>query len=416
MKRTMTRFHGTAALLAAALVLGFVLAQGDGPRAREGRALLEYERNTIEVVHAVGRSVVTVSVEVQGRPVGPLEGFGDDQAPPSQDFFQQRPPQLQEGTGSGFVIDEDRRILTSYHVVRLALAPRSVEARPGARVTVRLPGMTESFPVRVVGANALYDLALLEFEDPGALPEEVRSVAPLALGDSDAIVPGQKAIAIGSPFGFESTVTVGTVSGLARRLVDVAEADLPFIQTDTAINPGSSGGPLLDSSGAVIGINTAILPGSTVGGPRGFIGLGFAVPSNVLKRVLPELAEGGFVDIAARPRLGVSAIGLDTYPESVRTALGLPESGVMLIEVEAGGPAEAAGLRGADGSITVSGRSLPTGGDVVTRVDGVAVRAAGDLQTAVLARGSGDTLELSVWRDGAVRLVVVRLAVVPSGP
>jgi serine protease Do len=412
----MTRLPYAAVLLAATLLSGFALAQDEGPAAGEARALLEYERNTIEVVQAAARSVVTVSVEVQGRPIGPLEGFGDDQAPPSQEFFQQRPPQLQEGTGSGFVIDEGHRILTNYHVVRLALAPRSVEARPGARITVRLPGMRESFPVRVVGANALYDLALLEFEDVDALPDEVRGVAPLALGDSDAIVPGQKAIAIGSPFGFESTVTVGTVSGLARRLVDVAEADLPFIQTDTAINPGSSGGPLLDSSGEVIGINTAILPGSTVGGPRGFIGLGFAVPSNVLKRVLPELAAGGFVDIAARPRLGVSAIGLDAYPDAVRTALGLPEAGVMLIEVEAGGPAEAAGLRGADGSIAVSGRSLPTGGDVVTRVDGVPVRAAGDLQAAVLARASGDTLELSVWRGGELRLVVVRLAVVPSGP
>jgi serine protease Do len=394
-----------------ALAFGSAAAQAPLPL-DEGRALLEYERNTVDIMRAYGPSVVTVSVEIHGRRVAPLEGLPDDQVPPQFRDGPPLPPQLQQGTGSGFVIDGDA-IVTSYHVIRAALLERSVELREGARLAVRFPGVDEAFPVRVAGANALYDLALLVIVEPAALPAEVRARPPLPLGDSDSVVPGQKAIAIGHPFGFEGSVTVGTVSGVARRLVDVGQADLPFIQTDTAINPGNSGGPLLDSRAQVIGVNTAILPGSGSAGQRGFIGLGFAVPSNILREHLDELRTGGWVDIESRPRLGVSVIGLDVYPDAVRDALGLPSAGVMVIEVEPGGPAAAAGLQGATSRLDVGGRSVPVGGDVVISVDGVAVVTAGDLQRLVLARADGQTLALRLQRSGEVLEVDVPLGRVP---
>lgn len=377
----------------------------------DAQALLAYEQNTVAVMRRLGPSVVTVGVEVQGRRLGPFEGLPEDQIPLP---YRNLPPQLRQGTGSGFVIDDSMRVLTNLHVVELALADGSVDLREGAHISLRFPGVDKDFPARVVGANALYDLALLEPETLDTLPPVVRERPALAFADSDAVVPGQKAIAIGNPFGFENTVTVGTVSGLARHLLDVGEADLPFIQTDAAINPGNSGGPLLNSRGQVIGINTAILPGGGgAGGQRGFIGLGFAIPSNLARGQLPGLLAGGLTNIASSARLGISGIGLDDYPDAVKQQLGLPDAGVMVVTVEPGSGAAEADLRPATDQTSVGGQLYPSGGDVITAVDGQPVVTAGDLQRAILGRLAGDEVRLELLRDGARLEATVTLRRVP---
>lgn len=399
------------------LAVSFVaVGQEQNTQTQETQGFLEYEQNTIGIVNEYGPSVVAITVTVQGQRLNPLEGIPEEQIPPQyREFFRQQTPQPQQGAGTGFVINEEGQIITNYHVIQGALRQDSVEMREGASITVTFPTSNEEYPARVVGANALYDLALLEMQNPENLPPEVLDVLPIPLADSDQVVVGQKAIAIGNPFGFENTVTVGTVSGVSRSLPGLGQGvDIPLIQTDTAINPGNSGGPLINSRGQVIGVNTAILPGLGAGGQRGFIGLGFAVPSNLLRDNLAQLQEGGLTDIRTRARLGVTAISLDVYPEPVRRNLDLPEQGVMINQVEPGSAAEAAGLRGAQFGVMVGGQEVPAGGDIITAVDGTPIRSVPELQRLIFARAEGETVELTILRDGEEQTVEVTLARVPQ--
>ncbi len=160
----------------------------------------------------------------------------------------------------------------------------------------------------------------------------------------------------------------------------------------------------------MIGVNTAILPGLGVGGQRGFIGLGFAVPSSLLRDNLAQLQEGGLVDIRTRARLGASIVSLDAYPQPVRENLNLPDQGLMIVEVQEGSAAAEAGLQGAQFEIVVDGQPLPAGGDVITAVDGTEVASAGELQEVIFSKGEGETVELTLWRDGEERTVEVTLA------
>lgn len=394
------------------LIAAGAQAQSDNGLDEEA-AFLDDERNTIDIVDQHGPSVVAISVEVRGERRSPFEDIPEDQIPPFfRDFMPdefEQPQRPQQGSGSGFVIDDEGRIVTNYHVVQQALENTSVELREEANIWVMFPGDEREVAVRVVGANALYDLALLELEDPEDLPE---GISPLTIADSDDIRVGQKAVAIGNPFGFESTVTAGIVSGLGRRVPQVGEADIPLVQTDAAINPGNSGGPLLNSRGEVIGVNTAIIPGIGAGGQRGFIGIGFAVPSNILRDNLAELTEGGFVDVRARPRLGVSIRNVRDLPREVRNNLNLPSQGVEIIQVEPGSPAEQAGLRGSQFEITLGGQRIPAGGDVILAVDGEEITSTGQLQELVFSSQEGDTVEVRYWREGRERTTEVTLAVV----
>jgi serine protease Do len=410
----MRSFFGLALTLM--LAVSFVaVGQEQNTQTQETQGLLDYEQNTIGIVNEYGPSVVAITVTVQGQQINPLEGIPEEQIPPQyREFFRQQTPQPQQGAGTGFVINEEGQIVTNYHVVQAALQEGGVALSEGASITVTFPTSNEEYPARVVGANALYDLALLEMENPENLPPEVLDVLPIPLADSDQVVVGQKAVAIGNPFGFENTVTVGTVSGVSRSLPGVGEISIPLIQTDTAINPGNSGGPLLNSRGEVIGINTAILPGFAVGGQRGFIGLGFAVPSNLLRDNLAQLQEGGVTDIRSRARLGVQVIDVEAYPETVRRNLDLPEWGVMINVVEPGGAAEAAGLQGAQFGVMVGGQEIPAGGDIITAVDGTPVTSAAELQRQIFARAEGETVELTILRDGEEQTVEVTLARVPQ--
>lgn len=291
----------------------------------------------------------------------------------------------QRGQGSGFVYDDAGHVITNYHVV---------EGATEVEVTLA-DGSTH--PARVVGSDASTDVAVLEVDAPdGAL-------VPLAIGDSDALEVGEPVVAIGSPFGLDATVTAGIVSALERRIASPNGFAIDdAIQTDAAINQGNSGGPLLNAQAEVVGVNSQI---ETESG--GNVGIGFAVPTSTVREVVSQILESGSVEHAY---LGV---GVQTIPADVAEQLGAT-AGVALTEVREGGPAAAAGLQAATGSQTIDGVPYPTGGDVVTEVEGTAVATAEELQDAIAEQAAGDEIELTVLRDGETQTVAVTLGTRPD--
>lgn len=286
-----------------------------------------------------------------------------------------------EGAGSGVIIDGAGHILTSNHVVEGA-----------TQIEVSLGG-GYSLEGRVLGTDVGNDLAVIKID----LPEGYGSSA--TLGDSDQLRVGEMAIAIGSPFGLERTITVGVISSLGRNYPSKGGRVIRnMIQTDAAINPGSSGGPLVNERGEVIGINTAIE--SPV---QGSVGIGFAVPINTAKRFLPDLIAGRSVE---HPWLGLDGIGLT---DSIAQHLGVPPEGVYVLTVPPCGPASRAGLRGALDSVDSqqSSDAPPTGADIVLEIDGVAVNEMEDVSGYIDSKSVGDTVQLTVRRG--VNIIGVRL-------
>lgn len=405
---------GAALLMPAANVTAQSGAAGAPPQTEP---TLSDERNTVEIVESRGPSVVAVNVEVMGTRVNPFgDAFRD--LPLPRDFLERLPrsPQLRQSSGSGFVIS-DTELITNYHVVEGALESGSVESRRGAKIRVVFPGSEEEFEARVTGANPDFDLALLTLVDESELPTEAQ---PLEIADSSSARVGQKVVAIGNPFGLQSSVSQGIISAIGRELPSIGKVQIPMIQTDAAINPGNSGGPLLDSSGRLIGINTMIVPGMSVGGRAGNIGIGFAVPSELLLEALPAMRGGGLVgsyaislDIENRPRLGVTVIAVTDFPARVREVLNLPDQGMLVAEVQDGSPASEAGVRGSTFEATIEDASYPAGGDVITAVDGSPVRQAADLYNALEGASEGDEVELELWRGGETITVTVELRVLP---
>lgn len=288
-------------------------------------------------------------------------------------------PMPQEGSGSGFLFDEFGHVVTNYHVISGA-----------AEVIVSLADGS-SYMAEIVGADPTTDLAVLRI-DADDLP------SPLPLADSDELRVGQFVVAIGNPFGLDQTLTFGVISSLGRVIETpnsrfVGEA----IQTDAPINPGNSGGPLLDLTGRVIGVNSQII--STTGASAG---IGFAVSSNSVRRIVPELIARGFYP---HPWLGVTVMSLSE--ESVRAynragADIAVSEGVLVLVVERGSPAEAAGLRGGQRVIDVPGGGrLPAGGDVIVALDGEPIRNDRDLRIFLDTRTRvGDVVLVSYVRDG----------------
>ena len=285
------------------------------------------------------------------------------------------------GTGSGFLIDSEGHIVTNNHVVD-----------GGGNVTVKFSDGTSADAV-VLGRNPANDLALLKVD-----PSLVEGKEPVVLGDSSRIKPGQMAIAIGNPFGLNGSVTVGVISQLGRDLPsDLGRPISNVIQTDALINPGNSGGPLLDSSGAVLGINTAIQVSPT---GRVSAGLGFAVPVNTLKNVLPQLK----VETVVRPPwLGIQATDIDAQ---VAERLGLAaDHGVYVTGVAPGSPAEGVGL--IESGLGSGGRPAG-GGDIVVAVNGVFVDSTAELVAELNTHLPGDEVLLTVIRGSeSVDLPVV---------
>lgn len=306
------------------------------------------------------------------------------------DFGQpeEQPDFQRQGQGSGFVYDADGHIITNNHVVANA-----------SEILVRFSDDIE-LAAELVGSDPYADLAVIRVE---SLPE---GTVPLELATSADLGVGQIVVALGSPFGLPGSMTTGIISGLGR---DLPAGTTPFripdvIQTDAAINPGNSGGPLLDLAGRVIGVNTAIESFSGT-----FSGVGFAVPSDQVTKVIPELIANGEY---AYPWMGVEI--LDITP-TLAEDLDLPvERGALIGGVTANSPADGADLQGGGTTREVNGRDIRTGGDIIIEADGSPVTSADDVIDAILAHEVGETMELTILRDGREQIVGVTLAERPD--
>jgi S1-C subfamily serine protease len=329
-------------------------------------ALATDEQNNIEVYKAIAPGVVNISSTAMVR-----EFFGLMVEP-------------REGTGSGSVIDEQGNILTNYHVIENA-----------QKLTVSFGG-GKNYAARVIGGDQDTDLAVIRLTE---MPRESLTIVPMA--DSDRLTVGQKVLAIGNPFGLDRTLTTGVISGLQRPIR--AQNGRPIegaIQTDASINPGNSGGPLLDSHGRMIGINSQILSPSGASA-----GVGFAIPVNIAKRIVPELIRNGEV---RRPKLGISTRNVESLANQVRMPV---SDGVLILEVQPGGSAASAGLRGLvqtdDGSIEL--------GDIIVGINGEKIANNDDLYRALDKHQIGETVNVEIMRNGRRMSLPVRLAEAPRG-
>ncbi len=303
------------------------------------------------------------------------------------------------GEGSGFVWDSEGHIVTNNHVVENAEA-----------ILVTFSNTTQ-LPAKVVGRDIDSDLAVIRVEADAEL------LHPVVAGDSISLKVGQRVIAIGNPFGFDRTLTIGVVSALGRTIPGEPSASGRFsipnlVQTDAAINPGNSGGPLLDIEGKVIGVNTLIYSDSG----RANSGVGFAVPASKVKAVIPALISDG---VYLTPYLGISsALGDAILTPALAEVLNLKniENGVLVDTVVKGGPSDEAGLRGSQQEIRVPsiGRPIRTGGDVITRIDNQLVQEFDDIINYLDTRQVGDVVTLSVVRDGEPLQIPVTLGSRPT--
>jgi S1-C subfamily serine protease len=320
------------------------------------------ELNNIEVYKSAKDSVAYITSTVYQRT-----------------FFFEMVPSRE--LGSGFIINAEGQILTNYHVIS-----------GSSQVVVTLPDHSQ-YKAQVLVRDQMDDLAVIKIEPKKRLPH-------LNLGDSDHLQVGQKVLAIGNPFGLDGTLTTGVVSSLGREIRGENNETLEgMIQTDAAINSGNSGGPLLDSQGNVIGINTALY------GPNGGnVGIGFALPINRAKTMLDDFHAGRSF---GRPRLGISTVFV---AGDLAEALRLPSSGGLLVqEVARGSAAAISGLRGASNSVVVGNQELGVGGDLVTAVDGKAVDEPDSLTRAIARKRPGDIINLTVFRNGRSTDVKVKL-------
>lgn len=296
------------------------------------------------------------------------------------DFFMEPVPV--EGAGSGFVIDPRGYILTNYHVVE------------GAQSIEVVLGDQSRHPAKYIGADQRNDVALIKIDPKG------RQLATLKLGDSNAIQVGQKVLAIGNPFGFQSTLTTGVVSALGRTVqTSQTTAIEEAIQTDAAINRGNSGGPLINSHGEVIGINSAIYtPTGTTAG------IGFAIPINTAKNIANDLITTGRVH---RAFLGVQTLSISG---GLGEALDLPVQEGLLVEIATkGGPAADGGIRGGDRTVLAGMQRLYIGGDVIVAIDGQKVTNQFDMNLVLNHHRPGDTVNVTVYRGGKKMDIPVKL-------
>jgi 2-alkenal reductase len=357
------------ALLAAFVVEPYVaryLYAQTTPRAVAARGdLAEGEQSAIELFQRVSPSVVHVFAQPDPRRLAEDDPFGQG------DPRDPRGGGVQSGTG--FLWDAAGHVVTNNHVVEAA-----------GQVRIRVAS-GDILPAAVVGTAPNYDLAVLRLErgqPPPAIP----------LGSSADLKVGQAAFAIGNPFGLDQTLTTGVISALQRRLPTSEGREIAnVIQTDAAINPGNSGGPLLDSAGRLIGVNTAIYS------PSGSsAGIGFAIPADVVNRVVPEIIRNG--------RMPTPGIGIIAGQEAAAAQLGI--EGVVVVRTVPGSPAAQAGLQGLDAR---TGRL----GDVIVAVNGEPVRRLSDLTAALEAAGVGKPVDLTIDRDG--RTATVRVEIMDMG-
>jgi S1-C subfamily serine protease len=335
------------------------------PRLVEARGeLADVEKATIALFKASSPSVVNITTLKQAR-----------------DFRNRSVTDIPAGTGSGFIWDDAGHVVTNFHVVQGA---------SGADVTM---SNHETYSAKLVGTAPAYDLALLKIDVPRS------KLRPIPIGTSGDLQVGQSTFAIGNPFGLDQTLTTGVLSALGRTIQSVTGRPIEdVLQTDAAVNPGNSGGPLLDSAGRLIGVNTAIYSPSGASS-----GIGFAVPVDTVNRIIPQLLAEGKV---SRPYLGAEVS--DAMSEQVSGQRGVP--GVLVVSVAPGSPAEQAGLRGvqqtADGDLIL--------GDIIQQAGGKTVRKADDLFAVLERHRAGDRVTLQVLRGGTKHEITVPLAPPPQ--
>ena len=318
--------------------------------------LLPDERNTVEVFQDEAPAVVFITNSAV-----------------RMDFFSMQATEVPQGSGSGFIWDKKGHIVTNYHVIADANS-LSVTLSDGS-----------SFPAQIVGAEPNKDVAVLKIKAPESKLKAVR------IGASDKLIVGQKVLAIGNPFGLDQTLTVGIVSALGRQILSPSDRKInDVIQTDAAINPGNSGGPLLDSQGRLIGVNTAIVSPSGA-----YAGIGFAVPVNIVKSIVPLLIEHGKV---VRVGLGVSIL-----PDNFAARLGI--EGVIIGEVPTGSEAERGGLKGVERN--EEGELIL--GDVIIGIDNQKVKSVDDLASTLEKNKVGDVVNVKILRNEKEMTLKVKL-------
>jgi S1-C subfamily serine protease len=335
------------------------------PSPVHGAALTPDEQNNIDIYKAARVATVYITSTTVRR-----------------DFFYQ--PVASQSLGSGFLINEDGLILTNFHVVS-----------GSAKIQVTLPDQSQFF-AQLLDPDRSDDLALIKINPK-------KKVSFLHLGDSERLQVGQKVLAIGNPFGLEGTLTTGVVSSIGRVISgETGQRIQGMIQTDAAINGGNSGGPLLDSSGNVIGINTAIL-GKTN------IGIGFALPINRAKVLLEDYRAGR---VTERPKVGITT---EYVAGDLAEALRLPRRGGLLVQEIANGSSEAAaGLRGATQIVDIGNVELGIGGDLIVAIDNHPVDREDALVRAVSQKRVGEVITLTIVRRGAVMNLPVKLLRPPA--
>jgi putative serine protease PepD len=304
---------------------------------------------------------------------------------PSQgSFFGNQPTESAQGTG--FEVDRKGDIVTNYHVVANSDSVR-VRLNDG-----------HTYGGRVIGKSPNRDVAVIRISAPAS------ELHPLTFADSSAVTVGDSVVAIGDPYGLRNTVTAGIVSALNRTIVSPDNHPITgVIQTDAAINSGNSGGPLLNTEGQVVGVNSQIESGSqgTGGGASGNIGIGFSIPSNMVASTAHTLIENAH----SIPYVGVELVSVSP---TLAKATGMT-AGVEVVTVTKGAPADKAGLQGSTGTQTVDGTPFSTGGDVITAIDGTGVQSADQLIGLIQKKKPGDQIALTVSRDGSTKTITVTL-------
>jgi putative serine protease PepD len=326
-------------------------------------SITEDEKNNIAVYERAADGVVNItSTAVQ------------------MDFFFNAFPT--QGSGSGAILDAKGNILTNHHVVANA-QKLEVALADGSR-----------WPAKLIGSDPDNDLAVIKIE----APREKLKVIPM--GDSKNLRIGQKVLAIGNPFGFERTLTTGVISSLGRTIrSEVGTLIEDVIQTDAAINPGNSGGPLLNSEGEIIGINSAIISPS-----GGNVGIGFAIPVNTAKRLIPELISKGYVTY---PWIGATIQTL--IPEVAKYLKLTIERGALIAEVVKGGPADKAGLKGGSQRVQVGNMIVLVGGDIVVKADDLEIKTNEELIRYVREKKIGNSVTFKVYRKDKFENVKITL-------
>jgi S1-C subfamily serine protease len=333
-----------------------------------------YRRWAPGVVQITSTSIVNV-------PQNPF--FGNPFAPPQEE---------QQSLGSGFVIDKAGHIVTNYHVIE------------GAKSVQVSFSNGENVKARIVGSDPSTDIAVLQVETHS------RALTPLVWGNSDSARVGDSVVAIGNPFGYTRSATAGIVSAVDRPLT--APNDFPIehaIQTDAALNHGNSGGPLLDTRGEVIGVNSQISTGNT--GQQGNLGIGFAIPSNTVRNVVAQIIQNGHVEHAL---LGIRA---QAITPGIAELFRLPvKHGLLVASVQPGTGAAKAGLKGSTNQVVVAGVSWPLGGDIIVEADGVATTTVNELSDVIANHKPGDTITLVVYRGNSKQTIEAKLGRQHSSP